>query len=299
LRTEQVDPFAGQGVYISRTIQLPPQAFHSKMRIRFRITEAHGYHINWHVDDIEVRRVEGDCNDNGVLDICEANDGLIDDCNGNGIPDECDLNDLHLLERVDFETDGWPNTVVIVDADGDHVNEVVFTERTFSHFGESGRVTLLDNDGFGLLDHYSPSSDHYSSFVVGSQAEVADFPRTIKAADLNGDGLPDFVMSHRLLGGISVVRNLGGSWWGFREADYYPISAQGFTVTGDVAIDDFDSDGDLDIAVGVDEGLQAIEMLLNDGKGVFSLGPQFPIINGVRSMITVDVNGDGDRKSVV
>jgi len=31
-----------------------------------------------------------DCNENGVLDICDISDGDSPDCNGNGTPDECD-----------------------------------------------------------------------------------------------------------------------------------------------------------------------------------------------------------------
>ena len=40
-----------------------------------------------------LRVVDGDCNDNGLLDQCEIASGLADDCDGNGIPDDCEIGD--------------------------------------------------------------------------------------------------------------------------------------------------------------------------------------------------------------
>ncbi|MCP4834607.1 MAG: hypothetical protein GY895_07545, partial [Phycisphaera sp.] len=40
-----------------------------------------------------LRVVDGDCNDNGLLDQCEIAGGLADDCDGDGVPDDCEIDD--------------------------------------------------------------------------------------------------------------------------------------------------------------------------------------------------------------
>jgi len=43
----------------------------------------------------------GDCDTNGMLDLCEINAGVLVDCNNNSIPDACDV-----MSAVDFDADG-------------------------------------------------------------------------------------------------------------------------------------------------------------------------------------------------
>ncbi|MHC4947129.1 MAG: hypothetical protein ACYTG1_02550, partial [Planctomycetota bacterium] len=55
------------------------------------ITEWQTGSIYRYVRCADVTGPDDDCNGNGVLDLCEIEQGLVPDCNGNGIPDACDL----------------------------------------------------------------------------------------------------------------------------------------------------------------------------------------------------------------
>lgn len=59
----------------------------------------------------------GDCNTNGMPDVCDLENGVSADCNGNGIPDECD---------PDCDDDGIPDDCdVFEDCDSDGIQDCV------------------------------------------------------------------------------------------------------------------------------------------------------------------------------
>ena len=51
-------------------------------------------------DDCELESIDVDCNQNGMLDVCEIDLGLVEDCQGDGIPDLC---------QEDCDSDGLPD----------------------------------------------------------------------------------------------------------------------------------------------------------------------------------------------
>ncbi len=67
---------------------------------------------NWVADDQDLEQCAGspwcgDCNGNGILDVCDIASGHSQDCNGNGVPDECefaghDCNSNGILDECDI-----------------------------------------------------------------------------------------------------------------------------------------------------------------------------------------------------
>ena len=56
---------------------------------------------------------------------------------------------------------------------------------------------------------------------------------------------------------------------------------------------DIDRDGDLDILVG-NAGSNSVQLMMNDGKGKFALGPEIPIGFGPEAIVAGDLDNDGD-----
>ena len=117
-----------------------------------------------------------DCNNNGIPDVCDINDGTSVDCNLDGIPDDC---------QADCDNDGILDVCEIeqglsLDCNGDAVPD--------SCQIESGIEADCDNDG--LIDSCEiitgSGIDCDSSGVLDSCEILAG-----TAADCNGNGQPD------------------------------------------------------------------------------------------------------------
>ena len=117
-----------------------------------------------------------DCNNNGIPDVCDLNDGTSVDCNLDGIPDDC---------QADCDNDGILDVCEIeqglsLDCNGDAVPD--------SCQIESGIEADCDNDG--LIDSCEiitgSGIDCDSSGVLDSCEILAG-----TAADCNGNGQPD------------------------------------------------------------------------------------------------------------
>jgi len=98
------------------------------------------------------------------------------------------------------------------------------------------------------------------NFVAGIEYPTRDAPAALFAADVDGDGLPDLVT-----GGSSGVSVLPGNGDGTLGRPAAVTDTPGITaLTGE----DFDSDGDIDLADA--RTPNAVDVLLNDGEGGFA-----------------------------
>jgi hypothetical protein len=156
-------------------------------------------------------------------------------------------------------------------------------------------LVALDLDGDGdidlaligrevLLILINDGAAQFSSSVAFSGFNDA---RAIRAADLDGDGLPDLVVTSWFDSQLSWFRNLGGGSFGPRQLIASLGGAHGLTLS------DWDGDGWIDIAA-ASEFNDEFYLYRNLGGGSFAA----PVLlasslNGLFSLESRDVNGDG------
>jgi hypothetical protein len=237
--------------------------------------------------------------------------------------------DLQLIDGQGMST--APTHVVLHDLDGDGDLDAVFamgvitgyitvslnrgdgvfdTPTPYTIGGEVPSVAVGDFSGDGLPDIAAVNSTDDTVLVffnIGGAifAEpvvygVGDFPRSALAADVDGDGDIDLVVLNTKSHDVSLLRNNGDGTFAPEERTF----VGGVTPKGDshplfsypgphFAAGDVDGDGDIDLAVPA-KGL--VKVLLNDGKGNFSLAPAHPSVVGSDAyhVLLRDLDGDGD-----
>jgi hypothetical protein len=156
------------------------------------------------------------------------------------------------------------NGVALGDADGDG-NSDLFASASF------GSVRVLLGSGDGHFD---------TSFHV-----VNGFSTAFDVADLDGDGRDDVVTVGNL-NGLQVWLAVGGG-------DYVgPTDVPVSGVPHSVEAVDLDGDGDLDLVVGLANGLSA-SIAIGDGDGGFAPVADVQVPDGHDRIRTGDLNGDG------
>lgn len=205
----------------------------------------------------------GDVNGDGRLDIVVGGDG------GAGVELLLNIGGARFRNVALCLCGGLLPSVALGDLDGDGTTDVVIANRM-------GEVEHTDGDLVVLMnDPASPFSHAPAHYTAGAQ------PRSVAVRDLNGDDRPDVVVGG--VCGVSVLLNAGKGQ--LLAAVRYE------TVTGSIALEDIDGDGDIDIVDTAPGGWSA-DVLLNDGKGVFGAATANPVANPTRTAIG-DLNGDG------
>src|ERR1700720_435607 len=129
------------------------------------------------------------------------------------------------------------------------------------------------------------------SFRAPVHLPVGTHPMNVMIADIDKDGKRDIIVANGDNGNFSVY--LGDGKGGFPQAKGSPFPAG--PNPNDVALGDFNGDGNLDVAI-ANPGVKLVTLLLGDGKGEFSFArgspfsvPSSPHPHGIAA---ADFNGD-------
>jgi outer membrane protein assembly factor BamB len=166
-----------------------------------------------------------------------------------------------------------PHGVVAADLDADGDLDLAVANV------DSNTVSLLRNDGSGVFTNYGS--------VV-----VAAGPESIVAGDFNRDGRIDLAVnsSGGATPGVSV---LFGSTTTRGNLDPYVLVPVG-TAPNDLAVGDFDRDGDLDLAVCDRTSPAGSVRILQNNGGTFTTGPVVAVGDQPTSIVAADFDRDGD-----
>lgn len=170
-------------------------------------------------------------------------------------------------------TTGQYRGVMIADIDGDNHPDIVGAS------SEPGKVAIWYNDGKGNMTfpQLLPRDD---------RVDV----RSVAAADLNGNGLPDIVASvQRESSGIQVWLNQGNRKW---KKGIEPTRINNYE---GIRAADVNMDGNMDIiaANSTSDGQGGIQVWLGDGEGnwIIETGPTS--VGRYMDAVAADFNGDG------
>jgi hypothetical protein len=136
----------------------------------------------------------------------------------------------------------------------------------------------------GLIGPASSSAAVY--FKNRTDFTTEELPDSVAIGDLNGDGIPDLVVTNWGSGTVSVLLGTG-------HGNYEP--QRSFAAGGrpdGVVIRDFNGDGVPDLAV-TSETNNAVSILLGDGTGAFGAPTSFSVGLYPRALALGDFNGDG------
>jgi hypothetical protein len=271
-----------------------------------------------------------DFNKDGHADLVVVN-RVIDFVDGEGVFVLLGRGDGTFQEAVGYRAPEGANSVVIADFFGDDGNpDLILNNRSFyagqgdgtlrgpgalSGVNISGRsLTTADfnRDGKPDLAHTLP----YDPLAIRDTDRVAvlwgtgtlTFEKThspwvypgleavyIKAADFNGDGVPDLATVNELTRDVTVLlANRDGT---FPQDDGSPGPQPGVYGAGsspdELAAADFTvgSGGAADL-VATDQNSDSVSFLENKGDGTFKGAVQIPAVPGARSPLAADFDGD-------
>lgn len=172
----------------------------------------------------------------------------------------------------------------------------------------SAKVTkaIPDNILFqptNLIEH-THQEDRYNDFTIQPLLphQYSRLGPKVETGDLNGDGLSDLIVGGAAGQSTSIyVQSRAGNFSVLQSAD---LSDDADYEDTEIAMEDFDGDGDIDLIIGSglssksleDETYRTVRYYLNDGSALFKRATEFPNLPGNTTAIaTSDWDGDGDR----
>lgn len=166
-----------------------------------------------------------------------------------------------------------------------------------------GKIDLLvcDRGGNQLLifrNVAAPGTLTTNSFAAPVALQTGIDPRRVRVADLDGDGRPDLVVTCYADGALALFQNIGSPGMLTTNSFAPMVTLPAGSGCYDVAIADFDGDGQLDLAV-----VNYNALYLSLFRNISSPGPldtnsfeaevQIPAVASGESILAVDVDGDG------
>lgn len=144
-------------------------------------------------------------------------------------------------------------------------------------------------------DRRGPISAQFADITSESGFSFSNFTPDFRGgalavADLDGDDLPDLIVSNRL-GDFAVFGNLGGLDFTNRTATLGFEPAAGITEA--LAAGDLDNDGDQDLLLAHNGLSRTVRLYENDGSGRFSFAGSLLDCGAVEHLLLVDIDDDG------
>jgi hypothetical protein len=213
-----------------------------------------------------------------------------DDCMGPDVGDADHDGDMDLV----IANRGDDSFTVLINTNGGFTATTAATSpdprgAAFGDFDDDGDldVAVTSNDDRTVRLFRNEGPNFASMLTLNGPASVR--PRAIRAADLNSDGAADIVVaSDGRTNSFATVFLRSGT--GFAApVNYGSNGAAG----GYLSIDDFECDGDLDIAL-VNEGSANVALFANGGAGTFAAPMLIPTGMTPAAITTADLDGDAD-----
>ncbi len=219
------------------------------------------------------------------------------DFNGDGVPDAASVN-------VAQTSDNGGNVLLSVLRGKSNGQFAAGTTQTFAHsgsfllraavagdFNHDGKpdlaVLLSDYPINGELQIYPGKGDGTFGTPYIAAVPIPN-PLSIAQADLNGDGIPDLVVTSQGFTGIYLSKGDG--------TVAAPILIAAVAGNPGIVIGDFNGDGKADLAF-AGEGGATVSVLLGNGDGTFSKpissGLPAPALGFAGQITAADFNGDG------
>jgi hypothetical protein len=129
-------------------------------------------------------------------------------------------------------------------------------------------------------------------FAPAVHYNAGSSPRSVHAADLDGDGYADIVVSNETQNTISILKNNG--YGIFQSPVSYGVGNHAFAAIAS----DLDIDGNRDLAV-VNTNSGNISILRNNGDGTFQSAVNYGAGSFSRSIFACDLDGDNDKDLAV
>lgn len=166
------------------------------------------------------------------------------------------------------------------------------------------KVTTPAQAGFGLVDIKVTNRDgandlrkdlfrlytdtlSLTAYPIGSGAAYMD-PGLIASGKFDPATTIDVALAIRASNRIRVLFTKDRVPLDAKQKEYDVGMAPSGVVTGDL-----DKDGDLDLAV-ASAGSNTVQLLLNDGSGIFTVGSPIAVGMGPESLVLADLDKDGD-----
>lgn len=204
----------------------------------------------------------------------------------------------------DFDGDGYPDLIFTIHRTWWLQNQYsqIFTSHTLAaangvvavwpvDLDKDGRVDILSSAAADnkILWHRNTGAPDTPFQTYTLTIQVAN-PYDVCAADLNGDGLPDFVVASRDDNTVCWFKNLGGMPPAFEKH----VLTSGATGVWAVATADLDGDGDIDVMAASPDN-DTFWWFENSGGAapVFTVHKLATDAGGARAITAADLDGDG------